>query len=133
MTRLDRKARIAVAELNKRLISITTLAKNPHCVKAVVSWLHGRYNINTNGSISTTSQDFAADGMIQTQDACSSTTSSLFSYNQPGLYQSYATKPWRGKTMLELARFDGAKLARLYLVSRNATRFMNPTSQLFQK
>jgi hypothetical protein len=48
------------------------------CIEAVIIWQHGTYTVNDNGTISTSSDVFAADGRIQTQNACSAVTSSIY-------------------------------------------------------
>lgn len=71
-------------------------------VEAIVLWQHGTYEVLTNGSITTNPTVFNGDGRIQTQDACSAVSSNIYYYNEPGLYQTWAVAPWRGKTMLRV-------------------------------
>lgn len=69
---------------------------------------------------------FPGDGRIQVQDACAATSSIITYYNQPGLYASYSTSPWRGKTMLQLQAFDGSLMPRMYQITTNPTLYMYP-------
>ncbi|POY72437.1 hypothetical protein BMF94_4263 [Rhodotorula taiwanensis] len=101
-------------------------ATDPH-FEAIVLWQHGTYEVLTNGSITTNPTVFNGDGRIQTQNACSAVSSNIYYYNEPGLYQTWAVAPWRGKTMLRLGKYDGSLLPRMYLVSSDPSQFMFPT------
>lgn len=105
-------------------------ASSPHCIQAVVIWQHGTYQVNSNGSLTTSSDVFAGDGRIQVQDACASVSSVITYYNQPGLYSSYVTGPWRGKNMLQLQAFDGSLMPRMYQVATDPQQYMYPTASL---
>jgi len=100
----------------------------PHCVKTIVIWQHGTYTIHTNNSI--TMVPIAADGRIQVQDPCAATTSTMYYYDQWELYNGWTItndinhNAW----MLQLYRFDGSLMPRLYLVERPPS--MLPTTQL---
>ncbi|KAM0754668.1 hypothetical protein T439DRAFT_321699 [Meredithblackwellia eburnea MCA 4105] len=105
-------------------------ATDHHCIEAVVIWQHGTYTMNSNGSISTSSEIFAADGRIQVQNACAAQSSVISYYSQAGLYATWAISQWRGKTMLQLGRYDGALLPRMYQISTDPSQYMFPTSLL---
>ncbi|GAA5967168.1 hypothetical protein JCM11641_000460 [Rhodosporidiobolus odoratus] len=79
-------------------------ATNHHCIEAVVIWSHGTYEVLSNGSITTDPTVFAADNRIQTQNACNHVSSSIYYYNSPGLYKTWAVSEWRSKTMLRATR-----------------------------
>lgn len=77
-------------------------ASDPHCVNAVMTWQHGQFALNSNGSISLDPTVFAGDGRVSVAYACQGTTSVLTYLDQPILYQGYSVGPWRGQTMLQV-------------------------------
>lgn len=85
-------------------------ASNPSCIQAVISWQHGTYRLNNNGSISV--YPFGSDGRIQVQNPCAAVTNVITYYDQWtqfadwGIIIDYTT----GNYQLRLNRFDGAKL-----------------------
>ncbi|KNZ53768.1 hypothetical protein VP01_313g3 [Puccinia sorghi] len=103
----------------------------PNCVKAIVLWQHGRYTLESNGSL--TMQPIEADGRIQIQDPCAAQTSVITYYYQPGLYQSWQifNDAHHNTYNLQLQAFDNALFPRLYLVTRPPD--MLPTHQLTTK
>ncbi|PLW11861.1 hypothetical protein PCANC_16097 [Puccinia coronata f. sp. avenae] len=100
----------------------------PNCVKAIVLWQHGRYTLESNGSLTT--QPIEADGRIQIQDPCAAQTSIITYYYQPGLYQTWQiyNDAHHNTYNLQLQAFDNALFPRLYLVTRPPD--MLPTNQL---
>jgi len=101
----------------------------PHCVQAIIIWQHGNYTINANNSISLT--PIAADGRIQVQDPCAAETNVITYYDQPTLLNGWAitNDVNHNRYMLQLVRFDGSLMPRLYLLYRPPT--MLPTQQLW--
>ncbi|KAL8286435.1 hypothetical protein RQP46_004452 [Phenoliferia psychrophenolica] len=102
-------------------------ATDHHCIEAVVLWQHGTYVVSGQ-EINTT--PFSADGRIQVQNACAAQTSVISYYDQKNLFKSWSIGPWRSKTMLQLGRYDGALLPRMYLVSTDPSQYMFPTQAL---
>jgi hypothetical protein len=85
-------------------------ASNPSCITARISWQHGTYGLNDNGSM--TLYPFPTDGRIQVQDPCASVTNVITEYNQQVMFADWGITI-DGQTanyVLKLNRFDGAKL-----------------------
>ncbi|WVN84947.1 uncharacterized protein L203_100084 [Cryptococcus depauperatus CBS 7841] len=93
-------------------------ATNPSCIQAYISWQHGTYSLNDNGSISLF--PFSSDGRIQVQDPCAATTNVITYYNNQVLFSDWGitVDPSTGQYILQLNRFDGAKLARMFLAAK---------------
>ncbi|BGP20329.1 hypothetical protein JCM10213_007119 [Rhodosporidiobolus nylandii] len=105
-------------------------ASDPQCPQAVVIWQHGKYAFHPNGSLTLDPSSFASDGRIQVQDPCAATTSVLTYYSQWELYNGWeiTVDAHHAAYMLQLYRFDGSKMPRLYLTVRPPT--MLPTTSL---
>ncbi|GAA5871757.1 hypothetical protein JCM8547_008134 [Rhodosporidiobolus lusitaniae] len=105
-------------------------ATNPACPQAVVIWQHGKYQFYPNGSLTLDPSSFSADGRIQVQDPCAATTSVLTYYSQWEIYNRWTISidSHHAAYMLQLYKFDGSKMPRLYLTVRPPT--MLPTTSL---
>lgn len=55
-------------------------ASNNRCFKAALTWQHGTFTNNANGSLSL--KPFAADGVVQVMDPCAATSVQQYAYNQ---------------------------------------------------
>jgi len=90
---------------------------DPQCITAYVLWQHGKYQLNNNGSV--TLYPFGSDGRIQVQDPCAAVTNIITNYNQITLYANWGitVDPLKQNYMLQLNRFDGAKMPPLYLIA----------------
>ncbi|GAA6011238.1 hypothetical protein JCM10207_008273 [Rhodosporidiobolus poonsookiae] len=108
----------------------TSNATDHHCIEASVLWAHGTYEVLANGSITTDPTVFKGDGRVQAQNACKSTSSNIYYYNEKGLFKTWATSEWRGKTMLRLGSYDGSLLPRMYKVSDTPRDYMHPTESI---
>jgi hypothetical protein len=98
----------------------------PNCIKGVLAWLHGKFEIVSNGSVVMTPN---GDGYQQIQDPCGAISNFIENYNKTELYQTYAfSTDTDGRKKLQLFQFDGAPLAPMYQVS--ATPNMLPTERL---
>nr|ODN99983.1 hypothetical protein L204_02428 [Cryptococcus depauperatus CBS 7855] len=93
-------------------------ATNPSCIQAYIAWQHGTYSLNDNGSISLF--PFSSDGRIQVQDPCAATTNVITYYNNQVLFSDWGitVDSSTGQYILQLNRFDGAKLARMFLAAK---------------
>lgn len=93
-------------------------ASNPACIQAFIYWQHGTYSLNHNGSI--TLRPFASDGRIQVQDPCAATTNIITYYNNQVLFTDWGivVDPSSGRYTLNLNRYDGAKMARMFLMAK---------------
>jgi hypothetical protein len=58
----------------------TFTATSNRCFSAAVSWQHGIYTFNANGSLSL--HPFVPDGYVQVMDPCAATTISSYYYDQ---------------------------------------------------
>ncbi|GAA5939642.1 uncharacterized protein JCM15063_005241 [Sporobolomyces koalae] len=105
-------------------------ATHHNCIEAVVIWQHGNYTIHNNGSLTTDPSVFPGDGRIQVQNACAAVTTNIYYYQEPGLYASFSASTWRGQDMIRLAQFDGQLLPRMFLVSRDPSKYMFPTEYI---
>ncbi|GAA5974937.1 hypothetical protein JCM11641_006770 [Rhodosporidiobolus odoratus] len=105
-------------------------ASDPQCPQAVVIWQHGKYEFHSNGSLTLDPSAFDSDGRIQVQDPCAATTSVLTYYSQWEIFNSWEVSidVHHAAYMLQLYKFDGSKMPRLYLTVRPPT--MLPTTSL---
>ncbi|GAA5917509.1 hypothetical protein JCM6882_005497 [Rhodosporidiobolus microsporus] len=105
-------------------------ASEPQCPQAVVIWQHGKYAFHPNGSLTLDPSAFSSDGRIQVQDPCAATTSVLTYYSQWEIYNGWeiTIDSHHAAYMLQLYKFDGSKMPRLYLTVRPPT--MLPTTSL---
>lgn len=63
--------------------STFTYTSNPtmnRCFKAALTWQHGTFTLNNNGSLSL--KPFAADGVVQVMDPCAATSVQQYAYSQ---------------------------------------------------
>ncbi|CAO1621845.1 unnamed protein product [Sympodiomycopsis kandeliae] len=70
--------------------STFTFTSNPtsnRCFKAALTWQHGTFTNNANGSLSL--KPFAADGMVQVMDPCAAVSVQLYPYSQFELIPSW--------------------------------------------
>ncbi|KAH8916698.1 hypothetical protein BT69DRAFT_1339909 [Atractiella rhizophila] len=90
-------------------------ASDPSCPKVILIWQHGTYNLHSNQSITTL--PIPEDGRIRIDDPCAGQTSTVYYYNEPGLYTNWTITISENhqQYMLQLARYDGALLPRMYL------------------
>jgi len=101
----------------------------PHCVQAIVIWQHGNYTMWPNQSI--TLEPIASDGRIQVQDPCAEETNVITYYDEPAFYSGFSITNDinHNRYMLQLVKFDGSFMPRMYLFYRPPT--MLPTQQLW--
>src|SRR5882757_4561207 len=98
----------------------------PTCITGVIGWVHGTYELLTNGSIVMTP---FGDGYQQIQDPCAAVSNFIENYNYTELYQLWNIyqDPVKGYT-LQLYQFDGSPLPPQYLLT--ASPNMLPTQAL---
>ncbi|KAI0049460.1 hypothetical protein FA95DRAFT_1463448, partial [Auriscalpium vulgare] len=98
----------------------------PNCITGVISWAHGEYTLQANGSI--TMIPFG-DGYQQVQDPCAAESNFIEPYNSTELYVSWQIflDPTDGPK-LHLFGFDGTPVAPQFQVSQ--TPNMLPTQAL---
>lgn len=99
----------------------------PTCITGVIGWSHGKYQLNSNGSMSLTP---LPDGFQQIQDPCAAVSNFIEDYRvTQELYQQWQifVDPQAGPK-LHLFQFDGAPLAPMFKVSE--TPNMLPTQLL---
>lgn len=81
----------------------------PNCIKAVINWHHGEYQVNDNGSMTLFP---LSDGFQQVQDPCAAISNLVETYNNTEYYQLYqifldqATNGYK----LHLFQHDGQKV-----------------------
>lgn len=99
----------------------------PTCITGVIGWVHGRYTLQPNGSITMIP---LGDGFQQIQDPCAAVSNFIEVYNLTELYQSWQIflDPQTAGYKLHLFQFDGSPLAPQFLVS--AVPNMLPTQLL---
>ncbi|QRW19923.1 ATP phosphoribosyltransferase [Rhizoctonia solani] len=91
-------------------------ASYPQCIKGIVIFQHGTYQLNSNGSISLT--PWWQDGRIQVQDPCAPVSNIITLYNQTEYMVQW--RIFRDPTYgpkLHLFQYDGAPLAPMFLVA----------------
>jgi len=88
----------------------------PTCITGIIGWVHGRYTLQPNGSITMTP---LGDGYQQIQDPCAAVSNFIEPYNMSELYQSWRIfqDPQTLDFKLHLFQFDGAPVAPQFLVS----------------
>jgi len=98
----------------------------PACIVGVIGWVHGRYTLNANGSITMTP---FGDGFQQIQDPCAAVSNFIELYNQTEHYTSWRifTDPVDGYK-LHLFQYDGAPVPPQFQVSTQPN--MLPTQLL---
>ena len=98
----------------------------PTCITGVIGWVHGKYTLNGNGSITMVP---LGDGFQQIQDPCAAVSNFVELYNYTEYYSSWRifTDPTLGYK-LHLFQFDGTPVAPLFQIS--TTPNMLPTTVL---
>jgi len=98
----------------------------PTCITGVLNWVHGTYQLLSNGSIVMTP---FGDGYQQIQDPCAGQSNFVENYNNTELYQQWRIfqDPIQG-FKLHLFQFDGSPLAPQFQVSNSPQ--MLPTQML---
>ncbi|KAH8109764.1 chaperone for protein-folding within the ER, fungal-domain-containing protein [Phellopilus nigrolimitatus] len=104
----------------------TANGTQPSCIVGSISWIHGTYELVSNGSIVTHPM---GDGFQQVQDPCAATSNFVQNFNITELYQSWRIfqDPVDGYK-LHLFQFDGSPLAPQFQVSTEPN--MLPTQLL---
>lgn len=102
------------------------IGTSPRCITGVMNWVHGTYQLQPNGSITTVP---FGDGFQQIQDACAAVSNFIEDYNDTELYRSWTIfqDPTLGY-QLQLYQYDGTPLAQQNLIS--TTPNMLPTRNL---
>jgi hypothetical protein len=117
-------------------------AATNRCFTAALTWQHGTFTNNANGSLSLT--PYAADGLVQVMDPCAAESTAQYSYSQFELIPAWYSYV---ETLTGFDNIDGSAYAIqmydddgtgaagtaknvMYLVSRPPT--MLPTEQLFE-
>jgi hypothetical protein len=98
----------------------------PTCITGVANWVHGKYALNPNGSMTFTP---LPDGYQQIQDPCAAVSNFIEDYDLVELYADWKifNDPLTG-LKLHLFQFDGAPLNPMFQIS--TTPSMLPTQLL---
>jgi len=98
----------------------------PTCITGVIGWVHGKYTLNANGSI--TMVPFG-DGYQQIQDPCAAQSNFIEGYNFTEYYKGWRIfqDPTQG-FKLHLFEWDGKPVAPMFQISTTPT--MLPTRLL---
>ncbi|PFH54000.1 hypothetical protein AMATHDRAFT_136377 [Amanita thiersii Skay4041] len=98
----------------------------PTCITGVIGWVHGKYTLQPNGSITMIP---LGDGFQQVQDPCAAVSNFIENYNLTELYKEWRIfqDPTQG-FKLHLFQFDGSPLPPQFLVSESPN--MLPTVPL---
>jgi len=98
----------------------------PTCITGIIGWVHGKYTLNNNGSISMVP---LGDGFQQIQDPCAAVSNFMEPFNYTEYYKGWRifTDPTLGYK-LHLFQFDGSPVAPLFQIS--TTPNMLPTTVL---
>lgn len=106
--------------------------KDPSCPSAALTFQHGTYTLNENGSL--TLDPIAVDGRQLVSDPCNDKNISAYNrYNQQTLFQSFYIRldDYHGMYKLQLFQFDKSPMQPLYLAYRPPmmlpTETLNPT------
>ncbi|AET37877.1 Rot1p Ecym_2124 [Eremothecium cymbalariae DBVPG len=107
-------------------------ARDHKCPTAVMTFQHGTYKIEANGTLVLT--PFGVDGRQLVSEPCKDGGKSTYvRYNQVETFNGFTVQidPYHGKYTLQLYQFDGAPLQPLYLAYRPPqmlpTTTLNPT------
>lgn len=99
---------------------------SPNCITGVMNWVHGRYTLQPNGSI--TMIPFG-DGYQQIQDACAAVSNFMQDYNDTELYVQWGiSQDTQLGYVLQLYQYDGSPLPPQYQISTSP--IMLPTQPL---
>lgn len=112
---------------SESISSITFITgSDPTCITGVITWVHGQYTLQPNGSITMIP---LGDGFQQVQDPCAAISNFIQLYNETEIYQSWRIfqDPQAGYK-LHLFQFDGSPVAPQFQVS--TTPKMLPTQAL---
>lgn len=107
-------------------LNLVCLGSEPTCITGVANWVHGKYALNGNGSMTLTP---LGDGYQQIQDPCAAVSNFLEDYNLTEFYTQWRIfqDPVTGYK-LHLFQFDGSPLAPQFQVL--TTPNMLPTTLL---
>ncbi|KAF7627888.1 protein rot1 [Aspergillus flavus] len=106
---------------------------NPSCPKGIMQWQHGKFVLNSDGSLELT--PIASDGRQLVSDPCSSSLATYTRYNQTETFNSFQVSkdPYHGIQRLDLKRFDDSPMHPMYLVYQPPqmlpTTTLNPVSE----
>lgn len=105
---------------------MTPTGSQPTCITGVMNWVHGQYELLSNGSMAMTP---FGDGFQQIQDPCAAQSNFVETYNLTELYVQWRIfqDPIDG-FKLHLFQFDGSPLAPQFQVSTQPN--MLPTQLL---
>ncbi|KAH8824827.1 chaperone for protein-folding within the ER, fungal-domain-containing protein [Flagelloscypha sp. PMI_526] len=84
--------------------------KDPNCIKGIIGWMHGTYEINSNGSLTMYPLE---DGFQQVQDPCAGKSFQNFieTYNTSEVYQKWQIyEDSSAGTMARLYQYDSSPL-----------------------
>lgn len=100
----------------------------PNCIRGVLGWLHGTWEVLSNTSIVMT--PIWGDGYQQIQDPCAARSNFVENYNGTELYSTYAfsTDTADGRRRFQLFEHNGVPLPPMFLISETPT--MLPTNKL---
>ncbi|EAS29422.1 protein ROT1 [Coccidioides immitis RS] len=105
----------------------------PSCASAMMQFQHGKYSVESNGSLVLT--PFAVDGRQLISSPCKSEGSMYFRFNQTEVFKRYEvlTDPFHNVKRLNLYQFDGTPMNPMFLVfdppQMLPTETLNPTAQ----
>ncbi|KAE8359750.1 chaperone for protein-folding within the ER, fungal-domain-containing protein [Aspergillus caelatus] len=106
------------------------IAVNPSCPKGIMQWQHGKFVLNSDGSLQLT--PIASDGRQLVSDPCSSSLATYTRYNQTETF-NVSKDPYHGIQRLDLKSFDDSPMHPMYLVYQPPqmlpTTTLNPVSE----
>ncbi|KNG90851.1 protein rot1, partial [Aspergillus nomiae NRRL 13137] len=111
----------------------SSIAVDPSCPKGIMQWQHGKFVLNSDGSLELT--PIASDGRQLLSDPCSSSVATYTRYNQTETFNSFQVSkdPYHGIQRLDLKSFDDSPMHPMYLVYQPPqmlpTTTLNPVSE----
>ncbi|KAB8234134.1 Reversal of tor2 lethality [Aspergillus alliaceus] len=103
---------------------------NPSCPKGIMQWQHGKFVLNSDGSLELT--PIAVDGRQLLSEPCSSLKATYTRYNQTETF-NVSVDPYHGVRRLDLKSFDDSPMHPMYLVysppQMLPTTTLNPVSE----
>ncbi|KAE8376006.1 protein rot1 [Aspergillus bertholletiae] len=103
---------------------------DPSCPKGIMQWQHGKFILNSDGSLELT--PIASDGRQLISDPCSSSIATYTRYNQTETF-NVSKDPYHGIQRLDLKSFDDSPMHPMYLVYQPPqmlpTTTLNPVSE----
>ncbi|GAB1194323.1 protein rot1 [Aspergillus pseudonomiae] len=103
---------------------------DPSCPKGIMQWQHGKFVLNSDGSLELT--PIASDGRQLLSDPCSSSVATYTRYNQTETF-NVSKDPYHGIQRLDLKGFDDSPMHPMYLVYQPPqmlpTTTLNPVSE----